>query len=214
MYIKVSNSTVLLFSCRRYDHVTDLLHRGEPCTSCGLRFTEDQRDAYQQHLDWHYQENRMDKEGTRGMMRNWYLHPDVSGGRNRLLQHVTLFLGLVDIWRDAITESKWYVITSKYVKLSMSITEPVLTREEEVREESIGRDEERSGVSCQVLLGEDDQVRFGVHCWNILSCTHTHRFVVYVTSSWNNFGKKTRRSGTLETLSVSQMVSYFIATVM
>lgn len=46
----------------------------------------------------------------------------------------------------------------------MSVTEPVLTREEEVREESIGRDEERSGVSCQVLLGEDDQVRFGVHC--------------------------------------------------
>ena len=63
--------------------MTDLLHRGEPCTSCGLRFTEDQRDAYQQHLDWHYQENRMDKEGTRGMMRNWYLRPDVSGGKER-----------------------------------------------------------------------------------------------------------------------------------
>lgn len=77
--------------------MTDLLHRGEPCTSCGLRFTEDQRDAYQQHLDWHYQENRMDKEGTRGMMRNWYLHLDVSW--IKLTKDVihTLSLGLVNI---------------------------------------------------------------------------------------------------------------------
>ena len=41
----------------------------------------------------------------------------------------------------------------------MSIIEPVLTMEQEVREESVGREEERGGVSCQVLPGEDNQVR-------------------------------------------------------
>ena len=50
------------------------------------------------------------------------------------------------------------------IKPNMSITEPVLTMEQEVREESVGREEERGGVSCQVLPGEDNQVRvFGVH---------------------------------------------------
>lgn len=48
----------------------------------------------------------------------------------------------------------------KYViKSNMSIIEPVLTMEQEVREESVGREEERGGVSCQVLPGEDNQVR-------------------------------------------------------
>lgn len=58
------------------------LHEGEPCTSCGLRFRDDQRDEYQAHLDWHYHENRLDKDGTRATMRNWFLHPDVSNDNN------------------------------------------------------------------------------------------------------------------------------------
>ena len=58
------------------------LHEGEPCTSCGLRFRDDQRDEYQAHLDWHYHENRLDKDGTRATMRNWFLHPDVSNNNN------------------------------------------------------------------------------------------------------------------------------------
>ena len=62
---------------RDYKDLHLLLHEGEPCTSCGLRFREDQREEYQAHLDWHYHENRLDKDGSRATMRNWFLHPDV-----------------------------------------------------------------------------------------------------------------------------------------
>ena len=71
-------SLLFSFSFRRYDSIINLLLRGVPCTSCGLRFTSDEKDDYQKHLDWHYRDNRMDKEGTKSISRNWYIHSDVS----------------------------------------------------------------------------------------------------------------------------------------
>ncbi len=66
--------------CRRYDSVINLLLTGEPCTSCGLRFTNNDKEEYQRHLDWHYNENRLDKEGTRSKSRNWNVHFEVWTG--------------------------------------------------------------------------------------------------------------------------------------
>ncbi|XP_019854910.1 PREDICTED: pre-mRNA cleavage complex 2 protein Pcf11-like [Amphimedon queenslandica] len=110
-----------------YEGLHMLLHEGEPCTSCGLRFREDQREEYQAHLDWHYQENRLDKDGSRATMRNWFLHPD-----------------------DWITFDGSSLINQN---------EPLLSMEQESKEDSVGRDENKSaGISCQVLPGEDTQV--------------------------------------------------------
>ena len=63
---------------RRYSSVIALLHSGDPCSSCGLRFLSSAGDLYRLHLNWHYKINREEKEGQGKTSRNWFLHPDVS----------------------------------------------------------------------------------------------------------------------------------------
>ena len=62
---------------RHYPPVITLLHVGEPCSSCGLRFSSSSGDHYRSHLNWHYKINRLEKEGH-SRSRNWFMHPDVS----------------------------------------------------------------------------------------------------------------------------------------
>ena len=65
------------FDIRRYTILITLLHSGVPCTSCGLRFKSESTDEYRHHLDWHYQMNRREREGSNKTSRNWYIHPEV-----------------------------------------------------------------------------------------------------------------------------------------
>lgn len=39
-----------------------LLHSGTPCSSCGIRFTPEETMKYRQHLDWHFRQNRRQKQ--------------------------------------------------------------------------------------------------------------------------------------------------------
>ena len=55
----------------------ELLYAGEQCSQCGLRFAVVPSKEYSDHLDWHFQLNRRDKDGLRKTSRNWFLHPDV-----------------------------------------------------------------------------------------------------------------------------------------
>jgi pre-mRNA cleavage complex 2 protein Pcf11 len=42
------------------------------CKNCGLRFAD--REKMDKHLDWHFLQNRKEKEKTKkAMARNWYL---------------------------------------------------------------------------------------------------------------------------------------------
>jgi hypothetical protein len=43
-----------------------------------MRFKSESAEEYRHHLDWHYQINRQEKEGTGKSSRNWYMHPEVS----------------------------------------------------------------------------------------------------------------------------------------
>ena len=43
-----------------------------------MRFKSESAEEYRHHLDWHYQVNRQEKEGTGKTSRNWYMHPEVS----------------------------------------------------------------------------------------------------------------------------------------
>ena len=65
-------------NARRYTILITLLNSGVPCTSCGMRFKSESAEEYRRHLDWHYQINRQEKEGTGKTSRNWYMHPEVS----------------------------------------------------------------------------------------------------------------------------------------
>eukprot|EP00731_Ephydatia_muelleri_P030647 Em0022g161a len=61
---------------QRYNSLVALIHSGEPCASCGLRFLEGTGEEYRKHLDWHYRMNRKDKNASRKTFRNWFMHPE------------------------------------------------------------------------------------------------------------------------------------------
>lgn len=49
------------------------LYSGIQCSSCGIRFPPEQTMKYRQHLDWHFRQNRRDKDNTRkAQSREWY----------------------------------------------------------------------------------------------------------------------------------------------
>ncbi|MEE6524238.1 hypothetical protein FKM82_023593 [Ascaphus truei] len=58
---------------QRYDSVINRLYTGIQCYSCGMRFTKSQTDVYADHLDWHYRQNRTEKDVSRKIThRRWY----------------------------------------------------------------------------------------------------------------------------------------------
>ncbi|XP_059560822.1 pre-mRNA cleavage complex 2 protein Pcf11-like [Myotis daubentonii] len=58
---------------QRYDSVINLLYTGIQCYSCGMRFTTSQAGVYADHLDWHYRQNRTEKDVSRKVThRHWY----------------------------------------------------------------------------------------------------------------------------------------------
>lgn len=61
---------------RKYDALIDLLHTGEQCGTCGVRFASNSSEEYEKHLDWHYRLNKTDGQTTTS--RNWFLHPEVT----------------------------------------------------------------------------------------------------------------------------------------
>ncbi|XP_066998871.2 uncharacterized protein [Anabrus simplex] len=49
------------------------LYSGIQCSSCGVRFPPEQTMKYSQHLDWHFRQNRRDRDNTRkAQSRKWY----------------------------------------------------------------------------------------------------------------------------------------------
>lgn len=58
---------------QRYESVITHLYSGIQCYSCGMRFTKSQTDVYADHLDWHYRQNRTEKDVNRKIThRRWY----------------------------------------------------------------------------------------------------------------------------------------------
>ncbi|KAL3864346.1 hypothetical protein ACJMK2_006037 [Sinanodonta woodiana] len=54
--------------------VISQLYSGIQCSSCGLRFTLDDTDKYREHLDWHFRQNKREKEEYKvKRSRNWFL---------------------------------------------------------------------------------------------------------------------------------------------
>ncbi|KAF7697080.1 pre-mRNA cleavage complex 2 protein Pcf11 [Silurus meridionalis] len=58
---------------QRHESVIIKLYTGIQCYSCGMRFTASQTDIYADHLDWHYRQNRSEKDISRKVThRRWY----------------------------------------------------------------------------------------------------------------------------------------------
>ncbi|XP_062867063.1 pre-mRNA cleavage complex 2 protein Pcf11 [Trichomycterus rosablanca] len=58
---------------QRHESVIVKLYTGIQCYSCGMRFTASQTDIYADHLDWHYRQNRSEKDISRKVThRRWY----------------------------------------------------------------------------------------------------------------------------------------------
>lgn len=64
---------------RRHQAVINHLFQGLQCSSCGQRFPDDARQQYSEHLDWHFRQNRKEKDGDRKVSsRTWFYDLSVS----------------------------------------------------------------------------------------------------------------------------------------
>lgn len=58
---------------RRQSAIVSQLFNGMQCSSCGVRFPPEQTMKYSQHLDWHFRQNRRDRDSARkAHSRKWY----------------------------------------------------------------------------------------------------------------------------------------------
>ena len=58
---------------KRQHAIVDTLYSGIQCSSCGLRFPPEQTMKYSQHLDWHFRQNRRERDSKRrAHFRKWY----------------------------------------------------------------------------------------------------------------------------------------------
>ncbi|KRF79499.1 uncharacterized protein Dvir_GJ21559, isoform C [Drosophila virilis] len=57
----------------RQSAVIATLYLGMQCSSCGVRFPPEQTIKYSQHLDWHFRQNRRERDSTRkATSRRWF----------------------------------------------------------------------------------------------------------------------------------------------
>lgn len=58
---------------KRQAGIVHTLFSGMQCSSCGVRFPPEQTIKYSQHLDWHYRQNRRERDSARrAHSRKWY----------------------------------------------------------------------------------------------------------------------------------------------
>lgn len=50
---------------KRHPSVVNAIYSGIQCSSCGIRFPLEQTIKYSQHLDWHFRENRRERDSVR-----------------------------------------------------------------------------------------------------------------------------------------------------
>ena len=70
----------------RHDSVINTLYSGMQCGNCGLRFSQDDKKFYDSHLDWHFHNNRIGRDGRKAASRTWFHLKEV------VYLHVVLFL--------------------------------------------------------------------------------------------------------------------------
>ncbi|XP_061394405.1 uncharacterized protein LOC133329962 [Musca vetustissima] len=57
----------------RQSAIVNTLFSGMQCSSCGVRFPPEQTIKYSQHLDWHFRQNRRERDSSRkAHARKWY----------------------------------------------------------------------------------------------------------------------------------------------
>lgn len=57
----------------RYSQFIEELYDGIQCSSCGIRFTVDDTEKYREHLDWHFRQNKREKDDYKvAKYRKWY----------------------------------------------------------------------------------------------------------------------------------------------
>lgn len=57
---------------KRQTSIISTLYSGTQCSNCGQRFPHDQTEIYNQHLDWHFQQNRRVRDARGHNSHQWY----------------------------------------------------------------------------------------------------------------------------------------------
>lgn len=58
---------------QKYNQAIQNLYGGTQCATCGMRFTSEQAKRFSNHYDWHFRQNKREKEEiNKAHTRNWY----------------------------------------------------------------------------------------------------------------------------------------------
>jgi pre-mRNA cleavage complex 2 protein Pcf11 len=58
---------------QKYNQAIQNLYGGTQCATCGMRFTSEQTKRFSNHYDWHFRQNKREKEEiNKAHNRNWY----------------------------------------------------------------------------------------------------------------------------------------------
>lgn len=77
--INLSDFDLHVIFFRRNNLMVKQLFLGMQCSSCGERFPKSHKKQYSDHLDWHFRENKKEKEGGKKVIsRSWYFELVVS----------------------------------------------------------------------------------------------------------------------------------------
>ena len=58
---------------QKYIPAIENLYGGKQCSTCGMRFTNEQLNKFSNHYDWHFRQNRKQKEEmNKALSRNWF----------------------------------------------------------------------------------------------------------------------------------------------
>lgn len=61
------------FFCSKQPAIAAALYSGMQCSSCGARFAPELATRYSHHLDWHFRQNRRERDSARkAHSRPWY----------------------------------------------------------------------------------------------------------------------------------------------
>ena len=104
--INLSDFDLHVIFFRRNNLMVKQLFLGMQCSSCGERFPKSHKKQYSDHLDWHFRENKKEKEGGKKVIsRSWYFELVVS---IFLLCHSLNLLILKDLI-NKIFPIVWYI---------------------------------------------------------------------------------------------------------
>jgi pre-mRNA cleavage complex 2 protein Pcf11 len=134
--------------------VIEQLYAGFQCSSCGQRFTPGETEQYREHLDWHFRQNKKEKDVSKvTKYRTWYFSYLVSA----------LFVSRWIVHSNVVSTQDWIQYeeyTSKEDLKHSEVFDKMASNNETASAGAFPGSAQNERLSCPAASGDDnDDVR-------------------------------------------------------